>query len=448
MGKKQTPVNTGKPKKKARRKKRKNALLFYEKIGIFALTCCLTMFFILYRSNMSEYTTKNYPSDTLQKALKELETIASRQQSQSTPRPIVSSQNPQMEPVKKQIISPTELLPAYYAYDTSENDPDISEEPSEEDLQPAAPTYVPKNEKLVDDFDYFAPPDPRLDGIQLDLAPPNADFIFHNKLPKSGSSTMNQLLNQLRKHNPFTYLKLNPTEIPGDSFDLEAPFMAHFKNIINNVTQTPLVLLKHHFPFDFTKHGIKNPTYMNVIRHPASWFQSHYYFERFGWQRSQENRKALSEKDKYMTINECAEIQHNSCVQPVWKYMEFFCGNSRACKDRGKATPQKAVALEMAKRSILERFTVVGILEQFDDTLMLFEEIMPGVFRGAHKLYHTKLMQDKRSSTKTVNVTGMTEETRQWFIRGPLRFDYDLYMFVRQLFNEKLKKYGITRNQS
>ena len=50
------------------------------------------------------------------------------------------------------------------------------------------------------------------------------------------------------------------------------------------------------------------------------------------------------------------------------------------------------------------------------------------------------VMQDKRKATKTVNVTGMTEETRQWFIRGPLRFDYDLYMFVRQLFKQCFRK--------
>lgn len=378
MPKKQTSVPIPKTKKRSKKKKKQNALLFYEKIGIFVLTCCFTMFFILYRSNFDEFSTKNYPSDTLQKALKELESIAQAQKSQKADVPTQPTQNIEAND-----------SPNSYDYDYGDEEED-NEEPTAEDLKPAEPTYEPKNEKLSDDFDYFAPPDPRLEGIRLDLPPPNPDFVFHNKLPKSGSSTMNQMLNQLRKHNPFTFLKLNPTEIPGDSFDVEAPFINHFKTIINNVTQTPLVLLKHHFPFDFTKHGIKNPTFINVIRHPATWFQSHYYFERYGWQRSQANRKAMSEKDKHMNINECAKMQHNSCVQPVWKYIEFFCGNARACKDRGKATPQKAVALEMAKRSVLERFTVVGVLEQFDDTLMLFEEIMPGIFRGAHKLYHTK----------------------------------------------------------
>lgn len=115
-----------------------------------------------------------------------------------------------------------------------------------------------------------------------------------------------------------------PSEIPGDAFDKETPFMMHFRKVIQNITVKPLVLLKHHFPFDFTQHGIKNPTYINVIRHPADWFQSHFYFERYGWERKQEKRTddIKITEDMHMTVDECVQKRHTACTQPVWKYSE------------------------------------------------------------------------------------------------------------------------------
>ena len=68
---------------------------------------------------------------------------------------------------------------------------------------------------------------------------PNAKFIFHNKLPKSGSSTMNQLLRQLSKKNNFNFAKVEPSQIPNDRFDLEKPlvkFVQETKKVNWNVS--------------------------------------------------------------------------------------------------------------------------------------------------------------------------------------------------------------------
>lgn len=44
-------------------------------------------------------------------------------------------------------------------------------------------------------------------------------------------------------------------------------------------------MLKHHYVFDFTPHGMRMPTMINVIRDPVDWFVSQYYFRRNGWAR-------------------------------------------------------------------------------------------------------------------------------------------------------------------
>ena len=44
---------------------------------------------------------------------------------------------------------------------------------------------------------------------------------------------------------------------------------------------------------------------------------------------------------------------------------------------------QKNKALDIAKKRIVEDYYVVGILEQFEDTLRLLELLLPRYFRGA-----------------------------------------------------------------
>jgi hypothetical protein len=40
---------------------------------------------------------------------------------------------------------------------------------------------------------------------------PNPEFIYHNKLPKCGSTTMHAILGVLSRWNSFRYLKLEPS---------------------------------------------------------------------------------------------------------------------------------------------------------------------------------------------------------------------------------------------
>ena len=106
----------------------------------------------------------------------------------------------------------------------------------------------------------------------------------------------------LGRKNRFNYRKLNPHNLVGDSLTAENPLIDFVKN---NITSWPFVLLKHHLPMDFEKYGVQQPTYINVIRDPSDWFQSHYYFERFGWTRKEDDRGSFigSEEDKMRVRN-------------------------------------------------------------------------------------------------------------------------------------------------
>jgi len=136
------------------------------------------------------------------------------------------------------------------------------------------------------------------------------------------------------------------------------------------------------------------------------------------------------------------------CVSVPWKYLEFLCGNQYPCHSRGvsESTVQKAV--EKSKFNILSNFYVIGILEQWDDTLNLFERMLPDIFTGVQAVWHSPRLQEKRKSTKSVGQTKMNNASRLYFQTGPLRYEYDVYSFARALFNKRMEKLGVPKTPS
>ena len=70
---------------------------------------------------------------------------------------------------------------------------------------------------------------------------------------------------------------------------------------------------------------------------------------------------------------------HEDCKRVKWKYMQFLCGNDHLCMKHSQEDKRKAA--EIAKANIVNRFYVIGILEQFIDTLNLFDTIMPRYYK-------------------------------------------------------------------
>ena len=85
---------------------------------------------------------------------------------------------------------------------------------------------------------------------------PNAGFVFHNKLPKCGSTTMNDILRQLSIRNKFKFRKIEATEM---AFDDE-PALSEFLNL-NLEEGSPFFLMQHHYWTNLTKYGFEQPTY-------------------------------------------------------------------------------------------------------------------------------------------------------------------------------------------
>ena len=137
----------------------------------------------------------------------------------------------------------------------------------------------------------------------LGTAPVNRRFVFHNKIPKAGSTTMKWLLVALSKRNGFTLDHarwcLNEGQcnehdpVTGqhlDGPDGEQAMVDYVPKKLEEAGDGNLLLLKHHHYFNFTQFGMEEPTYINVARDPVTRYASWYYFERYGWARQEGTR--------------------------------------------------------------------------------------------------------------------------------------------------------------
>lgn len=200
-------------------------------------------------------------------------------------------------------------------------------------------------------------------------------------------------------------------------------------------------LLKHHYWMDFRKFNMSQPTFINVVREPTSWFTSRYYFKRYGWKNNNNARVELTPNERDRSINDCIMSHYDECTsfshQP---YLSYFCGCDDICKNLHSLNPiRRERALELTRVNILREFHIIGILEQFDETLELFERILPEYFNGALRIWKSKKLQDKRDSTRTRNRTEMSEEARHSITSGTLKHEMDIYLMIKALFNQRVK---------
>ena len=132
--------------------------------------------------------------------------------------------------------------------------------------------------------------------------PENPRFVFHNKIPKAGSTTMKWLLVALSKRNGFVLDHLKPcvnretcSERDGgkhlDGPDGEQALVKYIPKSRKSSGSQNYLLLKHHHWLNFSQFGLEAPTYINVARDPVTRYASWYYFERFGWGRNEATRQ-------------------------------------------------------------------------------------------------------------------------------------------------------------
>jgi len=348
--------------------------------------------------------------------------------------------------------------------------PSTANEAGASDQALAAPVAEMDNQPLLEEIKQAEIDDALLESVN-NFTPPNPDFIFHNKMPKCGSTTIKYILDQLQISNQFQMDYQAPCLHPpcnaksgdlGDGIGAKEALVDHVKEA--KPESGKYFLLKHQYYLNFTQFDHEQPTMINVVRDPVSRFSSMYYFNRYGFASmgSQARQGAHrhvwkgQDGDVDQTLDQCIERESDECMEPIQVMVRYFCGTSDECgmKGGGQGTfgakndwNKVAKAAEMAKYNVLNNYFAIGIMEEFDDSLHMFEKLLPRFFTGARDAYHSKGVQEKRASSSTAVKHGFNNETRAVMEAGPLRYEMDLYNMIKQVFNEKLKLLGIRTDE-
>ena len=108
----------------------------------------------------------------------------------------------------------------------------------------------------------------------------------------------------------------------------------------------------------------------------------------------------------------------------------FFCGHGPECD-----IFENPKALEIAKYNVENYYSVVGILEKWQETLQVFESYLPAYFKDVKKVYKEYMNE------KIVNSNNIKPKIPQYIkdrIAANFTMEIEFYEFCKQRFYKQL----------
>ncbi|XP_004526814.2 heparan sulfate 2-O-sulfotransferase pipe isoform X1 [Ceratitis capitata] len=222
------------------------------------------------------------------------------------------------------------------------------------------------------------------------------DLVFFNRVPKVGSQTFMELLRRLSERNNFQFHRDAVQKV--ETIRLADDQQQELAEVISDLPE-PSVFIKHVCYTNFTKFNLPMPIYVNVVRDPIERVISWFYYVRAPWYFVERKaafpdlplpHPAWLKKDFETCVlsgdQECTYTQ-GVTVEGIGDHRRqslFFCGHAYEC------TPFNTVgALERAKFAVESQYAVVGVLEDMNTTLSVFEKYIPRFFEGVRDIYQS-----------------------------------------------------------
>ena len=91
------------------------------------------------------------------------------------------------------------------------------------------------------------------------------------------------------------------------------------------------------------------------------------------------------------------------------------------------------------KNNALKNYYLIGLLEEFELTLKLFEAKMPSFLTGVLDVYRGPIGKQATYASATAFNYTISDEVRTFLSTGPLKHSVDVYQFIVALFWEKVR---------
>ncbi|XP_018323063.1 heparan sulfate 2-O-sulfotransferase pipe [Agrilus planipennis] len=263
------------------------------------------------------------------------------------------------------------------------------------------------------------------------------DIVFFNRVPKVGSQMFMELIKRLSIRNDFGFNQDRVQRVETIRMDTED--QARLAALVSIYTP-PGVYIKHVCFTNFSEFGFPEPIYINIVRDPIERVISWYYYVRAPWYYVE---RKLAFPDIPLPDPKWLKKDFETCVlsgDRECKYIKgetregigdhrrqsmFFCGHADEC------TPfNTRGALERAKMAVERHYAVVGVLEDLNKTLTVFENYIPRFFEGASDVYWNEINKYHTINKNTFKPP-VSEEVKD-IVRRNFTMEIEFYEFCKQ----------------
>ncbi|XP_017041508.1 heparan sulfate 2-O-sulfotransferase pipe isoform X8 [Drosophila ficusphila] len=275
-----------------------------------------------------------------------------------------------------------------------------------------------------------------LDPAHLNNTPKaEREFVFYNRLEKTGSQSMTRLIKQLGDLLGFETFRniVRPSRPMTDDEEDE-------KDLVDQLLELgePAVYVEHANWVNFTKHENPRPIYINMVRDPIQKVISAYYYQRhpliFAQGLMRNPNKQIKSKQYFdTTFNDCVRQRirphcvfdaHNPFNGDWRRFSLHLCGNSEICTHFNSET-----TTQIAKMNVEREYAVVGSWEDTNVTLAVLEAYIPRFFTNATKVYYNTT---EKFTINTVHHDTHLDKDVMEYLRNSFSFEIELYLFIKQ----------------
>lgn len=204
-------------------------------------------------------------------------------------------------------------------------------------------------------------------------------------------------------------------------FDDPGHSLAHFRGL-SSAHRAKLKLLEGHMEFGLHKHLPQAATYITVLRHPIKRAVSYYHLLR----RVPRHPLYNFINDNNLSLLDLIESQKAPLLANGQTRILSGLGGQYSF---GTCPPQ---VLEQAKQNLKQSFSVVGLTERFDETLLLFQRTL-----GWRNLFYTR----ENATPQKLQENPIDDHTLA-LLTEYNQLDLALYDYAVELFKAQVKAQG------
>ena len=113
----------------------------------------------------------------------------------------------------------------------------------------------------------------------------------------------------------------------------------------------------------------------------------------------------------------CPLIPSTGTIHEV--LFDYLCGADECNRHKGEKSAAEAV-----KKNILNGYFLIGILEDFENTLKLMEKLLPDYMKGIVDIYNSPVGQHVTETSATSHNTTVSNEVRDYLSKERAKIDH------------------------